>query len=323
MSVILSIIVPAFNAVAYLEDCINSIIGGSCRNYEIILIDDGSTDGTAELCDLLQKKHVEIRVLHTENRGLPSARNLGLENAAGQYIGFVDSDDLISPNMFEMLVDSMTSGVQLAACQFVRCTRNDIPTIGTEPLQCTTTDQAGAAEHILRGSYGPYVWNKLYRKDILDTNNIRFLPNSQGSEDQFFNAAYLQYCKNAIFLSQKMYYYVTTGGSITSSFRTSRIVRNFYISLPKSWQYTAEVMEDISPDLRIWAQARATMFYQTVLRKIEKPDRQYIREAVAYVKQNKATLLHYKWGFKYYLSAIILSISYPLWAKIFRRGLPV
>lgn len=323
MSVALSVIVPAFNAIDYLEDCITSIIGGSYRNFEIILIDDGSTDGTSELCDSLKEKYAEIRVFHTENHGISSARNLGLENAAGKFIGFVDSDDTVSPNMFEALVHAMISGVQLAACQFVRCVRNVVPNADTEPLQYITTNQVGAAAHILRGSYGPYVWNKLYRKDILDANSIRFLINSQGAEDQFFNASYLQYCEKATFLNQKMYNYITTGGSITSTFRTSRTVSNSYISLPKSWRYTAEVMADISPDLRVWAQARATMFYQTVLRKIENPDKQYVGEAIEYVKQNKATLLHYKWGFKYYLSAIVLSASYPLWAKIFRRRLPV
>lgn len=321
MSVILSIVVPVFNAMDYLEDCVQCITCGNYRNFEILLIDDGSSDGTAELCDLLQRKHAEIRVFHTENRGVPSARNLGIENASGQYIGFVDADDLISPNMFEVLVCSMTPDTQLTACRFQRCLRNSSPVFDEEPLQCTTTDQIGAAERIICGSYGPYVWNKLYRKDILDTHNIRFLPDSQGAEDQFFNAAYLKYCAKAVFLNQKMYCYVINDGSITSTFRTSRIVSNCYVSLPRSWRFTAEVMTDISVNLKIWSEARATMFYQTVLRKLEKPDSDYIEEAVTYVKRNKSTLLRYRWGFKYYISGLVLSVSYPLWAKIFRRGL--
>lgn len=301
-----------------------SIIGGSYHCFEIILIDDGSTDGTYELCNSLQEKYTEIRAFHTENHGLPSARNLGIEKASGQYIGFVDADDLVSPAMFDALVGSMKPDIQLAACLFQRCFRNSTAiTADEESLQCEITDQLGAAERTIRGAYGTYVWNKLYRKDILNAHNIHFPPDSQGAEDDFFNAAYLKHCTKAAFLNQKLYCYITTDGSITSTFRASRTVRNYYVSIPRSWRYTSEAMTDISADLSFWAQARATMFYQTVLRKIEKPDRQYIREAVAYVKQNKATLLHYKWGFKYYLSAIILSISYPLWAKIFRRGLPV
>lgn len=324
LSVTLSIIVSAFNAIAYLEDCIRSIIGGSYRDFEIILIDDGSNDGTAELCDSLQEKYAAIRVFHTENCGLPSARNLGIEKASGQYIGFVDADDLVLPTMFDVLVGSMQPDIQLAACQFRRCFRNTaVLTVDEEPLRREITDQLGAAKRTIRGAYGLYVWNKLYRKDILNANNIHFPPDSQGAEDVFFNAEYLKHCIKAVFLNQKLYCYITTDGSITSSFRNSRIVSNYYISIPRSWRYTAEVMADISGDLEILSQARSTMFYQTVLRKLEYPDNNYIAEAISYTKRYKATLLRYRWGFKYYLSAIILCASYPLWAKILRRGLPV
>lgn len=322
LGVMVSIIVPAFNAIAYLEDCIMSIVCGIYRSFEIILIDDGSTDGTGELCDALQRSHGEIRVFHTENRGLPSARNLGIEKASGQYIGFVDADDQVLPAMFDALVGAMNPDVQLAACRFQRCARNSVvPSADKAPLRHEVTNQLGAAEHMVRGAYGLYVWNKLYRKDILDANGIRFLPDAQGAEDDFFNAAYLRYCTKAVFLNQKLYRYITTDGSITSAFRSNRIVSSCYVSIPRSWRYTAEVMAEISADLRIWAQACTAMFYQTVLRKLEQPDEEFIREAVDYVRANKSALRRYRWGWKYYLSALCLSISYPLWAKIFRRGL--
>ena len=320
MGVVLSVVVPVYNAEEYLGPCIQSIMSGIYSDFEILLIDDGSTDGTAALCNSLQQKYPQVKVFHTENQGVPSARNLGIKSAEGQYIGFVDADDLVSPNMFKTLVCAMESDIQLVACQYQRCFRSFAHFGDEESLQCLIADQAGTAEQILRGAYGPYVWNKLYRKEILDANNIRFLPDCQGAEDQFFNAAYLQYCTKATFLNQRLYCYITNDGSITSTFRTSKAVSNYYISLPRSWRFTAEVMENISEELMKWSQAKASMFYQTVLRKVHQPDVAYIQETISYVRHHRAALLHYRWGYRYYLSALLLDVSDRLWAIVFRRG---
>lgn len=100
---LLSIIVPVYNILEYLPRCVHSIMAQTYTNLEIILVDDGSTDGTAQLCDELAKEDERIRVFHKENGGSSSARNLALEKARGEYFGFVDSDDYISPDMYETL----------------------------------------------------------------------------------------------------------------------------------------------------------------------------------------------------------------------------
>ena len=121
MSAVLSIIIPVYNAVQYIEMCVESIFSGTSRDLEVLLIDDGSTDASGLLCDQLAKKYSGIRVFHTENRGLAEARNLGLQHAAGQYIGFVDADDTVAPNMFETMLRCMREDIQLVACRFLRC----------------------------------------------------------------------------------------------------------------------------------------------------------------------------------------------------------
>lgn len=322
MSVNLSIIVPAYNAESCLAECLNSILAGTFRDFEILLVDDGSTDATAEICDRYQREYPQIRVFHTENRKLPSARNLGLENAVGELIGFVDADDLVTPDMFDRMVHAMREEAQIGMCRFRKCSRqaakNVLEREVSTPESLCVRD---TAEYILRGKAGPYVWNKLYRRDILERNNIRFRPDAQGAEDLFFNAEYLQYCDKAVFLEEALYYYITTEGSIIDTFRTRRVVGDHYMSLPRAWRYAAEVMQDISTELTKFAQAKAAMFYQTVLRKLEKPDEMYIREATEYVKKHKGPLRRSSWGRKYYCSALILCMGYPLWAGIFRRGI--
>jgi len=103
--ILLSVIVPVYNVEAYLSRCVDSILAQTYENLEILLVDDGSTDGTSALCDTLAKKDGRIRVLHKENGGSSSARNLGIAHARGEYIGFVDSDDYVEPQMYQELYD--------------------------------------------------------------------------------------------------------------------------------------------------------------------------------------------------------------------------
>ena len=95
MSELVSVIIPVYNVKPYLARCLSSIVGQSCRNLEILVIDDGSTDGSSEICDRFAAEDDRIRVFHTENRGLSAARNLGLEHSKGACIVFVDSDDYL------------------------------------------------------------------------------------------------------------------------------------------------------------------------------------------------------------------------------------
>ena len=122
-------------------------------------------------------------------------------------------------------------------------------------------------------------------------------------------------------MEAEMYYYIINSDSIMSRFRSNKVVENNYIGLPKAWRFAAESMDGISEDLAVWSISRATMYYQTVLRKLNTPDTGFVQEAISYVKQHKNTLLRYRWGIKYYISALVLCACYPLWSKIFRRGI--
>jgi glycosyltransferase involved in cell wall biosynthesis len=138
MTPLLTIIVPVYNIKEYLPRCVKSITDQTYRNLEVILVDDGSTDGTGELCDVLATQDERIRVFHKENGGSSSARNLGISKANGQYFGFVDSDDYISPEMYERLV----SGIGVNGAQIVQIGRDEVnekgdklPNICEPPIQ--------------------------------------------------------------------------------------------------------------------------------------------------------------------------------------------
>ena len=117
MSILLSIIVPVYNVGSFLPKCINSIISQTFTDFELILVDDGSTDNSVEICDAAAKKDSRVRVIHKENGGVVSARKAGLSVAVGKYAGYVDGDDWIDKHMYEHMVNAM----EKYNCDMVMC----------------------------------------------------------------------------------------------------------------------------------------------------------------------------------------------------------
>lgn len=116
---LLSVIVPVYNTLPYLEACAASVLAQTYRNIELLLVDDGSTDGSGALCDELAASDARVRVLHRVNGGLSAARNSGLDAAGGEWIGFVDSDDTVLPEMYETLIRAcVENGAEIASCRF-------------------------------------------------------------------------------------------------------------------------------------------------------------------------------------------------------------
>lgn len=318
----LSIIIPAYNVEAYLGECLDSVLSSTFRDYEILLIDDGSTDNTGHICDEYQAQHPCIRVFHTENHGLSCARNLGIDEASGRLLGFVDSDDRIATQMYARLVSEMHSvDADLAACRFNRCTRSESTGAAESKSASIQNGVQSISSALLRDGYGTYVWNKVYKRSILNQENLRFPSNRLIAEDWFFLPSYIHHCTRAVFLDEPLYDYITTDSSLMSTYRRNRVVDNRYIGLPLAWRSAAEQYLEVSQELSQYCEARAAMFYQTVLRKLRKPDTEYIEECVAYIKKHRRSLCKYSWGFKYYISALLLSANYRCWMKIFRREL--
>ena len=166
----ISIIVPVYNVEQYLEKCMDSIINQTYKDLEILVVDDGSTDNSGVIADEYAEKDGRIRVFHTRNQGLSCARNLGLKEAHGEWIGFVDSDDWIEANMYEMLLEKAEeTGADVVECGIFR-----VYTTRTIEKKAITNPISGidALEALIRGDIQTQVWNKLWRKTIF--NEERF-----------------------------------------------------------------------------------------------------------------------------------------------------
>lgn len=179
----ISVIVPVYKVEAYLDKCISSIVRQTYTNLEIILVDDGSPDRSGEICDRWAAKDDRIRVIHQENAGGGTARNVALDAARGELIAFVDSDDYIAPDMYEHLYGLLNQGADIAECAHMDVLDDNAIFEGAGSLVRSYTAQEAMAEHIQDRIFRQLIWNKLYRRELI--GDIRF-PVGKKIDDEFF-----------------------------------------------------------------------------------------------------------------------------------------
>ena len=214
----ISVIVPVYNAAGYLSDCLLSITGQTYRNLEILLIDDGSTDGSSGLCDEWSRKDNRIRVFHKENGGVSSARNMGLDKSRGNYIGFVDADDRIDRTMYEKLIGSIT-GSDMACCGYYNYPMDTLEVRianGTRKAEPCCPEEAVFYLYE-RNGYFNSVWNKLICREAVFRNQqpVYFNTNYYVGEDEVWLAEVIMRCKTISFVPEPLYYWLPQKGSAT------------------------------------------------------------------------------------------------------------
>lgn len=212
----ISIIVPIYNVEKYLRRCIDAILNQTISNLEIILVDDGSPDLCPQICDEYAKRDNRIVVIHQENGGLSAARNAGIKAAKGEYIGFVDSDDYISPNMYELLYDNIEHyDADIAICNFEYVDDNGNALNRPSPMktEVLTNKQALRKLEEKRWTYYVTAWNKLYRRSLFD--EVTF-PIGKLNEDSAIMHELFHKSRQIATIDDKLYYYVQRNNSIIS-----------------------------------------------------------------------------------------------------------
>ena len=208
----ISVIVPVYNAGEYLRPCLDSILAQTHRDLEILLVDDGSTDGSGGVFDGYGATDGRIRVLHQENRGLSAARNAGLDAAAGDYVAFVDADDVLAPQMLGRLLEAIADA-DMALCNIRRISETgeleEICPIGDEIL---TGRSFGEKLLLPQAWFYVTVMNRLYRRELFD--GLRF-PEGIIHEDEAVVCDLAARCRRVVTISQPLYHYRRTPGSIT------------------------------------------------------------------------------------------------------------
>jgi glycosyltransferase involved in cell wall biosynthesis len=219
-----SVIVPAYNVEKYIEKCLESILEQTYRNIEIIVIDDGSKDGTWDIITGLMKSSPRIKGYHQENKGVSSARNFGLKEASGDYIQFVDGDDYIPRDAVEKLVTALeTNSAEWVNCQYHRVDENGDGledynfTKGYIELANENSKLVFIRDILLEYFAGFEIWNKLYISDLIRKGNLKFDEKCHMGEDLEFNICYCLQAGSIVCIEDRLYFYRVRGGSAMQS----------------------------------------------------------------------------------------------------------
>lgn len=259
---LISIIVPVYNVEKYLDRCMQSILRQTYQRLEIILVDDGSTDSSAQKCDSYARQDSRVTVIHKQNGGLSDARNAGLEAASGAYIGYVDSDDWIEPDMYERMYRAcVENDAQLAVCRYFNEYRDRTESGGSGSVVSLSRDEllkiyiGGDDAYVIYNS----VWSKLFKRDLVEG---MVFPKGRNSEDIMYTTRAFCRAHKAVYLDSSFYHYVIDReGSIMNAAREERMFRD---EIPFWREHIACIGDMVSPqmaDLARYHFQRRLLFY--------------------------------------------------------------
>ena len=241
---LLSVIVPTYNVEKYARTCFDSLLRQTLQNIEIILVDDGSTDTSGQICDEYAEKDPRVKVIHQTNRGLGLTRNSGLDVATGEYVGFIDSDDYAHREMFETLYENAKScQADLSYCTYRKFSSDEPPAEeplnkpelkiwqGEAAIRSYLLDRVGCQpEQKSDVLYGISVCCGIFSKKLLDRISARFVSERQFiSEDMLFDIDVISQCRTVVHCDIPLYDYRYNPASLTSVYRADRFQKNIIL----------------------------------------------------------------------------------------------
>ena len=249
MSPQITIIIPIYNTEDQLKDCLNSVICQTYRNWNCLLIDDGSSDYSGKICNEYASKDSRFQVFHKQNQGVNLTRNFGLCHAEGEYIAFVDSDDWLDSNYLEFLASNISDGVDMVMCHAIfEYPDSSVEVLKIKPdiIICNDNNKndyilssisRAYSKNVLHEEHGflNTVWGKLYRKKTIMDNKLLFteLPLN---EDAIFNLYFFEYAKSFKIYNKVLYHYRMRESSAVHSFKKDYIdIYNIYLNEVKNF----------------------------------------------------------------------------------------
>lgn len=312
----ISIIVPLYNAINYIENCISDILSQTYSDYEIILVDDGSTDGSGKKCDEIKEKDHRIKVIHTENGGPATARRIGVEHSEGEYMMFIDVDDTQPRDAIEMLLETLDDDTDIVSGYLARNYEGKIENINYKhDGELIFNDKEDALRDFFTvKNLNSSLCGKLIRKVLF--NDIDFGDNTTVGDDINLILQLYEKSRKTILLPKAVYYYRYSPNGISHSGYNKRHHDSllYYISV-------SERMSGRYPSLSKEIVAYFLEHEMSVMTAMCR-NRQYVKEDIAIIKQeikkngsllnkNKYTPFYYKF------SALLIRVNYKLFAVMF------
>ena len=230
---IISVIIPVYNSIEYLRRCVDSVLGQSFTDYEVLLIDDGSTDGSSYVCDEYAGRYDHVTVIHQQHGGVSSACNRGIDNAVGEYLMFCDSDDYVEPDWMETLFRYIEQNPDLFV--FSAFYKDDCDRSQPFRLKDASPDKRFSSDeyyYMYTNGFFAYRWNCVYLRNTVVNNQIRFQENVSLGEDILFNIEYLKQCLGYMYIDKPLYHWVNNRNE-----SLSRVFHANYYDIVKTLYY--------------------------------------------------------------------------------------
>lgn len=243
-SKMITVVVPIYNMGCYLDRAMKSLLAQTYKNYELLLIDDGSSDNSPEMCDDYAQKYENVKTYHKKNGGLSSARNYGIKYAKGDYIIFPDPDDWVLEEYLEDLSSLIERNSDLEVCGHYIVNENG-KKIHDYPEAIYELNQEEAMKSAMTASgFCGFAWNKLYHMDIIVENDLKFDEELGMAQDLHFLMCYLMYCNKIIYWTKPLYFYFQHAGGVTNSVLSDRKISGL-----RTYEKISELVRNKHPDI--------------------------------------------------------------------------
>lgn len=307
----ISVIVPVYNAEKFLDKCIESILSQTFTDFEAILVNDGSTDKSGEICDIWAQKDSRIKVIHQQNSGVSVARNNGISAAKGEYIAFVDSDDSINCDYLKLLysnIDGHDLAVGATCMHIIRENKQQILAVSDKSY--TLWQFKKDMRHTFQGQYINSPVNKLFKTDIIKNNNLTFDPSMNLGEDCVFCLSYMENCSKVKCFSDIIYNYNVH----TNYVRSESYVKNRFADRTKMCNVQKEFYKQDTTYYykRILSEYMHIAYYETLDNKSIQDHGRFVAD---YINENNLTELIKKANYNILDSKIFFKLACEMLAK--------
>lgn len=272
---LISVIVPVFNVARFLEECISSIINQTIYDLQIILIDDGSTDGSGSICDRFAERDKRILVIHQTNAGVSNARNAGIRVAKGKYISFIDADDMLPKDAYKILLDKPLDYPALTMGRMQRISEDGALLEQSLEFYTGEIESSIFLKDLLEErefTYLGFLWDKLFLHDVIEKNGLLFNQEIKLNEDRLFILQYMFYVKKVFLINNVVYYYRQRSNGIITMTRKNSTVTDSEMTVVQSFKAMQKVCKDHSEELYFICGKKAFESALDLLNRVSKKD---------------------------------------------------
>ncbi len=296
----ISVIIPVYNTDKYLAACVNSVLQQEKVSFEIILVDDGSTDSSASICDNYAQEHNNIKVIHIQNSGPATAKNAGFKLAQGNYIALTDSDDKMESLMlYKMVTAGYKHDADIICCNYKQIDeRGNVSHLNSTDKQYVLDHEEGLIHFFSKNKIYSQCWTKLYKRKMLVDHHIVNDPGLRTDEDFIFNIRAFVNAKTTVIVDEPLYEYTHREDSLAHAYYKKNI--NQYIdNRIKRVQVTKEAVKNETVTVKRWSIIHIIMYYNELLGKVALFPEYYtdnrVIEIIKFIKRNKLLLQnHYR-----------------------------